>query len=122
MIELWLIISLLLVIVCTGVGIDCYLYNKRQKKINEDLKRITNKLDSIGLKFNHSLELTDKTSGKTRFFRIHNIWYNRDVKKYFATCYVCGSNKSIGEWEDDVEYLYNLANSNNIIDHGLWNP
>lgn len=88
-------------------------------KENNNIKRIEYKLNSIGILFNHSLEITNNKTGDIKYIRVYRIFYDNFSKSYKADVYIF-KNHEIGEWSDDVEYLYTIPNNNTIKDFGEW--
>lgn len=116
------VLEIILVIIFSCAIIYCIIYNIKETKNINTIEEIKNKLNDLGLTYNHSLEITNNDSGIISYIRIYHIGYNVKNKKYYALAYVCDSKHQIGEWKDDVEVLYTIPNRCSIKDCGEWCP
>lgn len=105
-----------------GIIYETYKTEKKNKQIQNTIDEIKNKLNSIDVIFDHSLKLTNTKTDNVAYFRVYNIYYSHEKDKYLAKAYICDKDNQIGEWEDEVAYLYTIPINNTIEDCGVWNP
>ena len=86
------------------------------------VKRETRRLKEHGLLVNHSYKGVSHDDGKTIYFRIIGLNYNRKHKCVVGTMYLCSKNEEIGVWKDDTEHLYSIPQEFDLTDLGVWAP
>ena len=86
------------------------------------VKRETRRLKEAGLLVNHSYKGVSHDDGKTIYFRIIGLNYNRKYKCVIGTMYLCSKNEEIGVWKDDTEHLYSIPQEFDLTDIGVWAP
>ena len=86
------------------------------------VKRETRRLKEHGLLVNHSYKGVSHDDGKTIYFRIIGLNYNRKYKCVIGTMYLCSKNEEIGVWKDDTEHLYSIPQEFDLTDLGVWAP
>ena len=109
-------ILIITVIVFTAINI------RNASKADYLVKRETRKLKEAGLLVNHSYKGVSHDDGKTIYFRIIGLNYNRKYKCVIGTMYLCSKNEEIGVWKDDTEHLYSIPQEFDLTDLGVWAP
>ena len=109
-------ILIITVIVFTAINI------RNASKADYLVKRETRKLKEAGLLVNHSYKGVSHDDGKTIYFRIIGLNYNRKYKCVIGTMYLCSKNEEIGVWKDKSEFLYSIPQEFDLTDIGVWTP
>ena len=109
-------ILIITVIVFTAINI------RNASKADYLVKRETRKLKEAGLLVNHSYKGVSHDDGKTIYFRIIGLNYNRKYKCVIGTMYLCSKNEEIGVWKDKSEFLYSIPREFDLTDIGVWAP
>ena len=109
-------ILIITVIIFTAINI------RNASKADYLVKRETRRLKEHGLLVNHSYKGVSHDDGKTIYFRIIGLNYNRKYKCVIGTMYLCSKNEEIGVWKDDTEHLYSIPQEFDLTDLGVWAP
>ena len=105
-----------------GLVIFAVVNIRNGSKADYLVKRETRRLKEHGLLVNHSYKGVSHDDGKTIYFRIIGLNYNRKYKCVIGTMYLCSKNEEIGVWKDKTEYLYSIPQEFDLTDIGVWSP